>query len=75
MEIFRGQYEVAISELKEAANSRDGLFELPLRADVDSTGIAKGYPKSYTENSPFVWKRVQVCAGRQQDIYGKGWRR
>jgi phage gp36-like protein len=75
MEIFRAQYDATVLELKEAANSRDGLFELPLRENTDATGISKQYPKSYTENSPFVWKRVQVGAGRQQDIYGRGWRR
>jgi phage gp36-like protein len=75
MEIFRSQYDTAIVELKEAANSRDGLFELPLRENTDATGISKQYPKTYTENSPFVWKRVQVTAGRQQDINGRGWRR
>jgi phage gp36-like protein len=75
MEIFRAQYDTAVAELKEAANSRDGLFELPQRQDTSAAGIAKQYPKTYTENSPFVWKRVQVCAGRRQDINGRGDRR
>jgi hypothetical protein len=74
-EVFRGQYDVALSELKQAANATDGLFELPLRADTNVSGIAKQYPQSYTENSPFVWKVVQVDRGRRQDMFGKGWRR
>jgi len=74
-EVFRGQYDVALSELKQAANATDGLFELQLRQDTNASGISKQYPRSYTENSPFVWKVVQVDRGRRQDMFGKGWRR
>lgn len=59
--------ELAKEEIKEAANSNEGLFDLPLRADTVATGIAKGAPLAYSESSPYVWRDVQRDAGRDED--------
>lgn len=57
----------AKEEIKEAANSQFGLFDLPLRADTRKSGISKGAPFAYTEASPYVWRDDQARAGRRED--------
>lgn len=50
----------AEAEIKEAADSKDGLFELPIRQDLPTTGgIARGGPLGYSEASPYTWTTVQ----------------
>jgi len=49
----------ARAEIKEAADSKDGLFDLPLRADTTTTGIVKGAPLGYAEASPYTWSKLQ----------------
>jgi len=50
----------ALEQIKEAADSETGLFDLPLRADKPETsGIARGGPLSYAEASPYTWMDVQ----------------
>jgi len=51
----------ALAEVKEAADSKDGLFELPVRvlSGVDDEGVIKGGPLGYTEVSPYTWSWVQ----------------
>ena len=59
----------ALDWLKEAADSKDGTIELPLR-DADpappQSAIARGYPLSYSEASPFAW------VSRQRDAVRNG---
>lgn len=75
-DLFVKQYDTAVQELKEAADSKDGLFELPLKQDTQAqSGISKGGPRSYSETSPFVWKREQREQGRTEDRNGRGTRR
>lgn len=69
------RYDKAESELEEAANAKDGLFDLPLRANTTTTGISKGSPRAYSESSPFVWKDQQACNGKREDAQGRGTRR
>lgn len=64
--------KTAEDELKEAADSVDGLFDLPLRADTTATGISKGGPLGYSETSPYVWKDRQGARGRSEDERGSG---
>jgi hypothetical protein len=53
----------AKAEVKEAADSKEGLFELPLRADLpEATDITRGGPLGYTEQDPYTWTEVQVEA-------------
>lgn len=47
--------ETAKAEILEAANSKDGLFELPLLEGSSSSGVSRGGPRSYSEVSPYTW--------------------
>lgn len=50
----------ALDEMKEAADSVEGLYDLPLRADTTEDGISKGGPLVYSEASPYSWVDVQA---------------
>lgn len=62
----------AMDEIKEAADSEVGLFDLPLRADTTETGIAKAFPCVYSEQSPYVFTDGQARVGRAEDDAGEG---
>jgi hypothetical protein len=61
-----GAAKDAREEVKEAADSKDGLFDLPLRAGGDSA-VTKGGPLGYSETSPYVWATHQSRTGREED--------
>jgi hypothetical protein len=69
--IFEAAKE-AREEVLEAANSVEGLFDLPLRSDTTATGIAKGGTRSYSEASPYAFTDVQGQRGREEDRNGGG---
>lgn len=54
----------ARAEMKEAADARDGLYDLPLLVTGDGTGIVHGGPLGYAEPSPYDWQDVQAEALR-----------
>lgn len=60
-------YETAFTDIQAAANSKDGLFELPLNAGSVAAGITKTAPLVHTEASPYQWQVVQAEAGRLED--------
>jgi hypothetical protein len=61
-------FEDAKLEIKEAADSKDGLTELPLlAADTATDGVSKGGPLGSSEQSPYVWTTRQRDAGRDED--------
>lgn len=62
----------AKAEVLEAADSEKGLFDLPLRADTTTTGIAKQGPQAYVEASPYVWANRQRSRARSDDERGGG---
>lgn len=63
----------ALDELKEAADSDQGLFDLPIRDDQPgTTGISKGAPFVYSERSPYVAMDLQRSQGRDEDAAGAG---
>lgn len=62
----------AEAEVTEAANSEVGLFDLPLRADSSESGISKGGPLGYSEQSPYVWMDRQRRTARGEDSSGDG---
>ena len=65
--------KAATDEIAEAANAKDGLYELPLRQDAPGQqGISRGAPLAYTETSPYVWMDQQEQIGRQEDRNGSG---
>lgn len=69
---IKADADAAIAELKEAADSNEGLFDLPVRADSTATGISRGGPFGYSEASPYVWTDLQVATGRDEDRDGSG---
>lgn len=64
--------ERADAEVKEAADSVSGLFELPLRNDTTAGGISRGGPRSYSEAGPYSWMTAQAAAAVDEDDQGFG---
>lgn len=48
------------TEIKEAADSEKGLYELPLRNDVGGSAVNAGGPMGYSEASPYAWTDRQL---------------
>lgn len=72
---IRDDAQRAEEEVREAADAVQGLFDLPLRADTNASGISRGGPITYSEASPYVWRDGQARAGRREDRHGGGSRR
>lgn len=66
-EIVQTNKTEALAWLKEAADSKDGLVELPLRENTTAEGVSKGGPLFFAEQSPYAWMRKQSDAGRAED--------
>jgi len=64
---MRQRFDATLAELKEAADSRDGLLELPLRSDNPTSAVTKAGPQGYSEASPYDWISNQL-----QDIADQG---
>lgn len=62
-----GARKRAEEEIKEAADAKDGMFELPLRADTTAQGISKGAPLFYSETSPYHTWSEQAADGKAED--------
>lgn len=71
IEMVREECERALAELKEAADSKDGLFDLPACEDADSA-ITTGGPLAYSETSPYVWTDIEACNGSREDGFRFG---
>lgn len=71
-EAIQKDHDTALEELEKAANSETGLFELPLRADTSASGVSKGGPYGYSEQSPYAWTDRQARTGRDEDRNGEG---
>jgi phage gp36-like protein len=69
-EEYKADRDSARNDLQNAADSELGLFDLPLRSDTDATGISRGFPQSYSEQSPYKWMTVQAQIGREEDSEG-----
>jgi hypothetical protein len=57
----------AKADIKEAADAKDGLFDLPLRSDTTAEGVSKGAPLFYSETSPYRCADLQAETGREED--------
>jgi len=66
-EQYKADRDNARGDIESAANSEVGLFELPLRSNTDGTGITRGFPTSYSEQSPYKWMTTQRRIGREED--------
>lgn len=64
MEQLLDDRKLALEEIKEAADAEEGLYDLPLKPDEDTTAISKGAPLGYSESSPYDWTDVQADAIR-----------
>jgi hypothetical protein len=63
----------AEAEIKEAADSKDGLFDLPVNdTNHGASGVAYGGPLGYSETSPYVWTDEQRTNGISDDNQGVG---
>lgn len=63
----------ARSEIAAAANSETGLYELPLRQELPRPdGVSAGFPKGYSEASPYTWQDVQVDRAMQEHESRRG---
>lgn len=51
-----------LDELKDAADSATGLYDLPLRADTDSSGISKRRVLTRADPDPYSWTDRQSAA-------------
>ena len=65
------RYEQALAELKEAADSKDGLFDLPVSEDLDSA-VTTGGPLGYSETSPYVWTDLEAERATNEDSNNRG---
>lgn len=70
--LVRSDKEQAEAEVKEAADSKDGLFDLPTLDTADGSAVVKGGPLAYTETSPYVFADLQRENGRTEDRNGSG---
>jgi hypothetical protein len=64
--------ERAAAEIKEAADSKDGLFDLPTNDVAGDSAVTQGGPLSYSEPSPYVWTDIQRQNGRAADCAFSG---
>lgn len=71
---YKAKHDRAFEELLEAANSETGLFDLPSMtgAGPDVTGISRGGPRAYSEQSPYAGFDQQSRRGRAEDRGGQG---
>lgn len=59
--------DAARAEVLEAANSQEGLFDLPTDDSQTGTAITQGSPMAHSEASPYVWQDRQGRCGRSED--------
>jgi hypothetical protein len=57
-------------ELREAADGKDGLFDIPIN-DTLPTAVTEG-PLAYSEASPYAWTDVERAIGSTQDYCRRG---
>jgi hypothetical protein len=63
---LKEDFERTQAALKEAADSKEGLYDLPSSEDQDSA-VTTGGPLGCSDASPYAWQDRQVCRGRRQD--------
>lgn len=71
---IKADADEAVADIKEAADSVNGLFELPLTSATSAQGMTRGGPRGYSEASPYVGFDIQADVGRDEDAAGSGTR-
>ena len=70
---FKNRHDQAYDEIKEAANSDTGLFDLSRTVDgAQSSAIEYGGSHCYSEQSPYAGLDRQARIGRGEDRGGNG---
>lgn len=71
---YKAMHDRALEEIREAANSETGLFDLPVDATQPggASAIERANPRCYSEASPYVWGDVQRERGRSEDGSNNG---
>lgn len=65
------QAQTALAEVKEASDSKEGLFDLPVNDNgMGAQGISSGGPLWYTEVSPYISADQQQYYGTIEDSSG-----
>jgi phage gp36-like protein len=66
-DLIQKDHDDALAWLKEAADSKEGLVELPIRQATppEATAVDSGGPLGYSEASPYAWMDVQAT-----EVYG-----
>ena len=72
IDTIREDFLEAKAEILEAADSKDGAFDIPLRTEADATAISSPGTRSYTEAPPYVGHDQQAVTGREEDAAGGG---
>jgi hypothetical protein len=67
IETFVADRDASLGEIKEAADSKDGLFDLPTNDPVGDSAISQAGPISYSETSPYAWQDLQRAAAVGDD--------
>lgn len=57
---IKSDHDSAMLEIKEAADSKDGLWDLPPLQTTTTSGITSGAPLFYSESSPWDWTDRQA---------------
>ncbi len=66
-QLFSDAVTQALAEIKEAADSKDGLFDIAEAADESGSSVTTGGPLGYSEASPYTAAALQGQAGRAED--------
>ena len=72
LERAQARYDKAMTEVKEAADATEGLFDLPLTDTSSASGVTQGFPLVHTEASPYVWADDQRKQASFEDSRGRG---
>lgn len=64
--------DTALAEIKEAADAKDGLFDLPTNDAAGDSAVTQGGPLSYSETSPYVFQDIQRDAAVGEDCARSG---
>ena len=65
-QMFFDDRDRAVAQIKEAADGKDGLLDLPVSEDQGSA-VTTGGVMSYSESSPYTWTDKEACAARYED--------
>lgn len=71
IEMVTADVKRVYEEVKEEADSKDGLFDIPTSEDQDSA-VTTGGPIGYSETSPYIWTDIQRAGAVAEDRSTQG---